>query len=188
MPVLWAGWSHWDGQSRHRKAWLGQEQGQESRELQLWVPLSAQGPSHRLSLVPAQQWQQHQRGAVVFSSNQKCPFPTAWRGWDTHQEIPPVPQNCTEDKDLSPQGLGEEPAPVIHVLGTFLQPLSGIWGLQGLRNTCTHLSRSKHFPKIQSFHFSHSLPALHCGSLLGILGFCASFWLFHGQLWSGGWI
>lgn len=107
----------------------------------------------------------------------------------THtRRSPPVPQNCTEDKDLSPQGLGEEPAPVIHVLGTFLQPLSGIWGLQGLRNTCTHLSRSKHFPKIQSFHFSHSLPALHCGSLLGILGFCASFWLFHGQLWSGGWI
>lgn len=53
MPVLWAGWSHWDGQSRHRKVWLEQEQGQESRELQQWVPLSAQGPSHRLSLVAA---------------------------------------------------------------------------------------------------------------------------------------
>lgn len=182
MPVLWAGWRHWDGQSRHRKVWL--EQGQESWELQLWVPLSGQGPSHRLNLVAAN------TNGELWSSPQtrNIPSPQPGEAGDTHEESPPVPQNCTEDKDRSPQGLGEEPTPVIHVLGTFLQPLSGIWGLQCLRNTCTHLSRSKHFPKIQSFHFSHSLPALHCGSLLGILGFCASFWLFHGQLWSGGWI
>lgn len=31
----------------------------------------------------------HQRGAVVFSSNQKHPFPTAWRGWGHTPGEPP---------------------------------------------------------------------------------------------------
>lgn len=135
----------------------------------------------------------HQLGADL-SSKQSCPSPEPGKAGDTPGG-PCCAQTCTGDKAVSPQGWvrsqphcsmswdtpGSNP-------NSILQPPSGVWGLQCQRNTCTHLSTAKHFPKIQSFHFSHSLPALHCGSLLGILGFCASFWLFHGQLCSGGWI
>lgn len=160
--MLWAGWSHWDGQSRHRKAWLGQEQGQESRELQLWVPLSAQGPSHRLSLVPAQQWQQHQQGAVVFSSNQKCPFPTAWRGWGHTPGDPPCAPKLHRRQRSEPSGVGGGASPFAPCPGDI--PAATEWDL-GSAGPQEHLHTSQQIqalPKDPIFSF---LPLSSCITL-----------------------
>lgn len=57
---------------------------------------------------------------------------------------------------------------LLHVLRTFLQPPSGIWGLQSQRNTCTHLSASL----TSNLFISPTLfLPFHCASLRGILGF-----------------
>lgn len=156
MPVLWAGWRHWDGQSRHRKLWL--EQGQESWELQLWVPLSGQGPSHRLNLVAAN------TNGELWSSPQtrNIPSPQPGEAGDTHQESPPVPQNCTEDKDRSPQGLGEEPTPVDPCPGNI--PAATEWDL-GSAVPQEHLHTSQQIqalPKDPIFSF---LPLSSCITL-----------------------
>lgn len=182
MPVLW---SHWDGQNRYRKVRLEQDQGQENWELQLGF-LSAQGTPQDWTGLTATDSKQQLGADLLLKPELSLPQSLERLG---HTPGGPC---CTPKlhrrQSSEPSGLGEEPTPLLHALGTPLQPPSGVWGLQCQRNTCTHLSTSKHVPKIQSFHFSHSLPALHCGSLLGILGFCASFWLLHGQLCSGGWI
>lgn len=93
--------------------WTGQVQkgqirtgaGPEKLGVTAGVPLSAQGIPHRLdrSCVST---------ALTASTNwELCtvPSPQPEEAGDTHQEVPPVPQNCTGHKALSPQGAGEEP-------------------------------------------------------------------------------